>query len=359
MATSARFGQVNLYCTWTPLAGSLSRDELATKDSLTGEDAAPSSGDVTPSGRSFEVYAYPLALVLGEAAWIAAKPTDGKDAFALEDIPAIVQRLLLGAWRAIPIGAPTYFVLHVGKFEPIGRARRGGRKEGLIGPSLIDNGTYRTLIAVLEATIASVRARMRAYAVDATAESSRVGITRETRGRLYFDHYSPSEERRGCLVLDPCISMTVDTGQEDAYLLLRLAQQAMLTIDGIASSSYNTLVSRVIAWDANGDTRATLKDLEQIERNARIATVGEVALSLSLAVVSGLLAVLLVQDLVPGQLGYPMGIFGLAALAYGLYASLSWRWVSIIGLVLVGTGLLLTVAILAVPHFASLLPIPV
>jgi hypothetical protein len=371
VTTSVRFGEVSLYCTWAPTAAlesgsamapaaiSLGAMGMSTADGANGGDMKGSSLDLTPSGRPYMVYAYPLSLALREAVWIAAKPVDHKGPFALKDISALVQRLLTGAARAIPAGTRVYYVLHLGDFAPAIRGVRDrSRNGGLVGPPAVDNQTYHALVAALDAAIATLHGRADASVAVTQVEAREGEAGDAARNRLYFDHYSPSAERRGYLVLDPRLSMVVDSGQEDVYVLLGLAQQAMLTMDGLSATSYATLVSRVIAWNANGDTQASLKDLERIEHSARTATVGAVAFSLSLALVSALLAVLLVQSLVPKQLAYPMGMFVLAALAYGLYAPTGWQWVSITGLMLVGIGLALTAAILLAPGFTSFLPLP-
>jgi len=369
LATSGRFGQVNLYCTWEPAtsvqrrtpisesftvsAGSVDAEAVVVLEvTPDAEEAQASPGDITPSGRRYSVYAYPIESLFRDASWITVKPEDGNGAFLASDIPALVQRLFTGAKKVLPEGVAAYYVLHLGAFEHTNGKRRDGASR-LVRPPLVDIQTYRALVKTMDAAITAIRSEP-----PATLGTPREATTSDPRDRLYFDHYSSSDERRGYVVLDPRMSMVVDGGQEDAYVLLDLAQQTTITPDGVAPSSYATMITRAIAWDANGDTRASLKDLEQLEHSAHTATVGEVLLSLSLAFVSGLLAVLLVQNLVPKQLAYPLAAFALASLAYLLYAPSGWRWASIAGLVCVGIGVALTMAILFVPDFAQLLPLP-
>ncbi len=206
-------------------------------------------------------------------------------------------RLLKGAGRTLPVSARFYAVLHLGRaelplhaqaaWERYNLPRRKGNTGGLAGPPRVDSASYNRLLAVLDAASARLGAASNAHGDLASAEE-------DLRARLFFRHYSPSVRRRGYLVVDPRLALLVDTGQEDVYLLLEMAQNGHVTSDGLTAASYATLTTLLMLWDANADTQASLDDLVALDRSSRIATIGQVTQGLTLAIVSALLSVLLV-----------------------------------------------------------------
>jgi hypothetical protein len=338
-----RVADVSLFCAWeTPSALSTQGSEHAALSTSLPSAATITGGSAEgmAANRRIELRADPLLLTRWEAKRVLAIPVDGSDELTLDELQATLVRLFRGAQRISPLGSPLYFVLHIGQVTHASQPRsawdRRGGGGGLAGHPRLSPSGLRALLDVVSEARALAGVRGVGQFDQADVESSDVA----SRDAAYFEHYSPLRRRRGYLILDPLCSIVIDGAEEEARLLLSMAQTAAIRADGLTPASYQQTLLRVSAWDANGDVQESLNDLVHLDRSGRAATTGGVLLSIALAGFSTLLALTQLQTVDPHRLIIPISLYALASLLYALYAVSGWRplhWGGVLAL-LAATG---------------------
>ena len=362
-----RFGDVSVFCAWSPTAEPLAGIVSANK---TGEASESSvAADSTDQGQPDDIQAQTarsanfiiteddIPLTLWRAKRINAVHSKIGGLFTLTDLRIVIPQLILAALNKVaPKGVPLYYVLHIGEVNktsgPLSRLAGQMRREernsatgGLAGRPIMDYETFRVLLEMFD----EIRSEM-----DLTSIKKKVPLTDiETplTDAAYFEHYSPLRRCRGYVVLDSRFSIVIDCAEEDVRSLLTIIQQAKLTDQGLEAPGFATVVLRVSMWDSSSEMHASLDDLVQISRSSDASTQGQILLNFALAGIGILLSLTPLPYARPVQLVAPMLIYAMAAITHAFFALTGFRLFNRLGILCLLLATVLAILIFSFPSF--------
>lgn len=352
-SSAVRCGDVSLFYAWLegPSGQSMTVPPSWKRTSLTSQSGT--------NGR-YSIAQESLILTSWNARRLAALPdlTKGLQKFTLAELGDVIIGLFSAAYRMAPMDVPLYFVLHIGTVE-LSQSSSGktpsdvsSRSRGHLANRVpLAGDAYRALISTIDA--ARTQVGLGTYTSHASASPGAAAS-----GAIFFEHYSTLAQRRGYLILDPRCSALINTAEQDVRLLLSLAQQAPITPNGLDPVRYETVLARVSQWDANADTQASLDNLMRMNESNQASTLGQVLLSIALAVVSGLMALIQISSIALPQFFYPLLLYSVAALCSALYAVRQRRVWLVAAVMGVAFGTLLIIGLLLMPALKTFLPVP-
>lgn len=362
-----RFGDVSVFCAWSPSAELLTGTVSANKtDEVSGSSKiADSTNQSQPGGiqaqtvRSvdFIITEDDIPLTLWRAKRINAVHSKVGGSFTLTDLQIVIPQLIVAALNKVaPKGVPLYYVLHIGAVNKtsgplsrlVGQARREVRNSatgGLAGRPIMDNETFRVFLEMFE----EIRSEMDLSSIIEKVPSTNVEIP--LMDAAYFEHYSPLRRCRGYLVLDSRFSIVIDCAEEDVRSLLTIIQQARLTDQGLEAPGFATVVLRVSMWDSSAEMHASLDDLVQISRSSDASTQGQILLNFALAGIAILLSLTPLPHARPIQLVAPMLIYTMAALAHAFFALTGNRMFNRLGVLCLLLATVLAILLFSFPSF--------
>lgn len=363
-----RFGDVSVFCAWSPTSKSLAGREKANKAGEISEQSVPvknlerSQPSITQARThkfvNFLITEDDIPLTLWRVKRINAVHSEIGGLFTIADLRIVIPALIMAAINKVaPKGIPLYFVLYIGEIcktsDSLSRlaVRMRGEERtsatgGLAGRPIMGNETFSVFLKMFD----EVRSEMGLSPI--TEKVPHADIEVPLIDAAFFEHYSPLRRRRGYLVLDQRFSSVIDCAEEDVRTLLAIIQQAKLTDQGLETSGFATVLLRVSMWDSSCEMHASLDDLVQISRSNNASTQGQILLNFALAGIGILLALTPLPYARPVQLVAPMLIYSMAAVAHAFFALTGKKLFNRLGVLCLLVATVLAILIFSFPSFA-------